>query len=854
MRQHFLLATASIIAMTATAPFSAVAQEAETQTRKLETVTVTAVKREQSLQDVPVSVTAYTDELREELALDTIADFARLTPSLAYSSGDDRVFVRGVGRQTNTNGSEPGVATYNDGIYNSATTSISRSDFFIERVEVLRGPQGTLYGRNSIGGAINAISKRPTDEFSAEGRAYIGNYETTRFEASVSGPVVNGLSARFAASHDNQEEGYFENVAGGPSEGGAGDGSYFELQLDAQPTDNLSLWLKIDTEERSGRPRNENRIDPYDPTPFPAGYITPGSGFGYLQPGFTQEGSALTNPGIADYRKISTDTTQRSELDDAYGISGIATWSLPTIDIKYLGGYRQSDFSTISEIDGTSITSYQFPLDPANPAAGEVFTGGPNCQFLINVAGPVCAPATVFPSQRFLFGEDKSFWSHELNVQSTKDGPLWWIVGAYYFNEDLFQEIQFNNVAQPLLQAPFGAAPNPDGDFVYAASDLNTKSYAVFAQSDYSITDTVTLTGGLRYSVDEKSGREWIRVVGYGDAAGFNIGGSGNLLPALDYTTATVSFAQAEGVVSAVTIDPATGRATRELENDWSAVSGTAGLQWQPDANSNYYFRYSRGYKSGGFNAGGISQFPQTDEELLDAFEVGSKNTFGDQFQLNASVYYYSYDGLQTPLTVEENGINITRFFNIEDSTAHGLELEGLWTPTENLRFIANYAYNDSEVNEACCFNDSADPLGVQPNAQPVGPLDANGNQPQDLKGSMLPRTIPHKLSLSASYDVDLGGNGDMTLSGTYAWQDSTYHSIFNRSYTESPDFAQVDLIAVWRSPSDKYRIIGSVKNLFDEEGYDSASGDLVISNSTVAQTYGYTPPRIFGVELQARF
>jgi len=854
MRHHLLLATASVIAMSAIGPIHAQAQENETEARRLDRVTVTAVKREQDIQDVPVSVTAFTDEMRQELGLDTITDFARLTPSLAYSSGDDRVFVRGVGRQTNTNGSEPGVATYSDGIYNSSTSSVSRSDFFIERVEILRGPQGTLYGRNSIGGAINVISKRPTDEFSAEGRAYVGNYETTRFEANVSGPIVKGLNAKLAGSHNNQEDGYFENVAGGKSEGGAGDGTYIELQLDAQPTENLSLWLKLDTDSRSGRPRTKNRVDPYDLTPFPTGYITPGSGFGYLQPGFTQKGSALTNPGISDVRKISTDSTSSSELDDAYGISGIATWSLPSIDLKYMGGYRTSNYSAASDLDGTSITSYAFPLDPANPAAGELFTGGPNCQFYLDFVGPICAPTTVYPSQRFLFGEDKSFSSHELTAQSSSDSALWWIVGAYYYNEDLFQESHFNNFAEPALQAPLGSAPNPSGDFVLAASDLNTKSYAIFGQTDYAITDTITLTGGLRYSKDEKSGDEWIRVVGYGDAAGLTLGGSGNLLPALDYTTASISFGPAEGVVSAVTIDPITGAAYRQLENDWSAVSGTAGVQWQPDEFTNYYFRYSRGYKSGGFNAGGISQIPQTDEELLDAFEIGSKKTFGNQLQLNASVYYYAYDGLQTPLTVEENGINITRFFNIQDSTAHGVELEGLWTPTDDLRFIANYAYNDSEVNEACCFNDSADPLGVQPGSQPSGPLDANGNQPQDLKGNQLPRTIPHKLSLSASYDVDLGGNGDLTLSGTYAWQDSTYHSIFNRDYTQSPSYDQVDLIAVWRSPNDAYRIIGTVKNLFDEEGYDSASGDLALVSSTVAQTYGFTPPRVFGVELQARF
>ena len=698
------------------------------------------------------------------------------------------------------------------------------------------------------------ISKRPTDEFSVETRIHVGDYEATRIEASVSGPLAEWLNAKLAISYDNQEDGYFKNVAGGASEGGAGDGSYVELQLDAQPTDNLSLWLKIDTAERSGHPRSSNRIDPYDLTPFPSGYIAPGSGFGYTQPGFTQEGSALVNPGVSDERKISTDTTANSELDDAYGVSWIATWSLPEVDLTYMGGYRTSDYFSVSDLDGTSVTSYTFPLDLANPAAGELFTGGPNCQFYLDFVGPICSPATVFPSQRFLFGEYKSFSSHELTAQSTADDDVLWIVGAYFYDEDLYQQSHFNNLAEPALQTPFASPPNPMGDFVLAASDLNTKSYAIFGHTDYAITDTITLTGGLRYSMDEKSGREWIRVVGYGDAAGLTLGGSGNLLPALDYTTATVSFAPAEGAVSPVSIDPATGIASRQLDNDWSAVSGTAGVKWQPDASSNYYFRYSRGYKSGGFNAGGISQIPQTDEELLDAFEIGAKKWFGSQFQLNASVYYYNYDGLQTPLTVEENGINITRFFNIKDSTAHGVELEALWTPTDELRIIASYAYNDSEVREACCFNDSADPLGVQPGSQPAGPLDANGNQPQDMKGNQLPRTIPHKFSLSASYDVVLGTNGNLTLSGTYAYQDSTYHNIFNRDYTQSPSFDRVDLIAVWRSPTDVYRVIGSVKNVFDEEGYDSASGSRELITSRVAQSYGFSPPRIFGVEFQARF
>ena len=141
MKQIAILAAASTIAIVASGQASAQEQNEPDQVKKLDQVTVTAVKREQDLNDVPVSVTAYTADIRQELALESLSDFARFTPSLAFSAGDDRVFIRGVGRQTNTNGSDPGIATYSDGIYDSSTSAVSRSDFFVERVEVLRGPQ-----------------------------------------------------------------------------------------------------------------------------------------------------------------------------------------------------------------------------------------------------------------------------------------------------------------------------------------------------------------------------------------------------------------------------------------------------------------------------------------------------------------------------------------------------------------------------------------------------------------------------------------------------------------------------------------------------------------------------------------
>ena len=855
MKQPSLWAAASALAIVASGQAIAQEQDEAVEVRRLEQVTVTAVKREQSLNDVPVAVTAFTEDMRQDLALDSLSDFARFTPSLAFSSGDDRVFIRGIGRQTNTNGSDPGVATYADGIYDSSTSAVSKSDFFVERVEVLRGPQGTLYGRNSIGGAINVISKRPTETFSGEARVGIANYQTAEVEAAISGPIAKNIRAKLGGSFRNQEDGFYENVAGGPSEGGANETTYAEFQLDMDPAENFNLWLKADYLDADLRNRSTNLASPYDTFPFPPGYLTPGNAFGYLIPGVTQAGTATSNPGVADIRKFNANTPTESSIDGNYGFAAIATWSLPTVDIKYSGGYRIFDYVSDRDDDNTDVISYAYPLDPANIAAGEVFTGGPNCAWLIENIGPVCAAATINPSRTFGYVEDRSYSSHELTVQSTTDSDLWWIAGAYAYFEDAHQESHFGNAAQPQMLAPVGGPANPSGDYVTAISDLNTKSFALFGQADYALSDTVTLTGGLRYSKDEKYGSEQLRVLGYGIVPGFTLGGSGNLAPVLDLTAATVSYTATPGVDSAVEIDPDTGLARRRLAHDWSALSGVAGIQWQPTADTNYFFRYSRGYKSGGFNAGGISQFPLTDKELLDAFEVGAKKSFGDQLQLNASYFLYSYDGLQVPLDVVENGVRLTRFFNIEDSRAQGVELEALWTPTDDLRIMASYAYNDSEVRSACCFIDVVDPLGLQPDAQPVGPIDANGNQPQDLKGQTLPRTVPHKLGLNVSYDIPLGANGDLTVSGNYSWQDATYHGVFNRPYTETPAFDQVDAIGVWKSPQDRYRVIGYVKNIFDEQGYDGATGTLTaVPAGGSATTLYLTPPRTYGVQLQMRF
>src|ERR1700676_4333173 len=145
-------------------------------------IVVTAEKRTENLETVPVAISAYTSKTRDLVGIETIQDMTNFTPGLAYSTSLDRAFIRGVGRQTNNLATNPGVATYADGVYNSSVVAASGDELFEDRIEVLRGPQGPLYGRNAIAGTINSISKRPTADWTAEIRLKAGNFGTHDFE------------------------------------------------------------------------------------------------------------------------------------------------------------------------------------------------------------------------------------------------------------------------------------------------------------------------------------------------------------------------------------------------------------------------------------------------------------------------------------------------------------------------------------------------------------------------------------------------------------------------------------------------------------------------------------------------
>src|SRR3979490_1886344 len=209
----------SMTALAAPAPAPVAAAAASpSEENSIAEIVVRAEKRTENLETVPVAISAYTSKTRDLVGIESIQDMTNSTPGLAYSTSLDRAYIRGVGRQTNNLATQPGGATYADGVYNASVVAAASDSMFEDRIEILRGPQGTLYGRNAIAGTINSISKRPTPEWTAEVRATLANFGTHNVEGMVSGPISDTMRVKFGGYRNTTQDGYYRNLFKGKSE------------------------------------------------------------------------------------------------------------------------------------------------------------------------------------------------------------------------------------------------------------------------------------------------------------------------------------------------------------------------------------------------------------------------------------------------------------------------------------------------------------------------------------------------------------------------------------------------------------------------------------------------------------
>ena len=901
-------------------------------------VVVTAQKREETVQDTAVAVTAITSQMRDEIGLTTVQDYTNFAPGLTYSTSNDRLGMRGVTRTSNNFGIRSGISNYVDGVYFSSAIPASREPIFVERVEVVRGPQGTLYGRDSIGGALNVITKRPTEDFEGQVNFQYGDYDTAAVQGTVAGPITDWMRYRVGYSRSVQNEGFLTNYATGDTEGGRRDDVYYEGQLEFDIGEDLDVWVRAGSlgwDARYGAPGARTGVNaPYpDQTIFfgSTADLGPNPWFGLQDPARVQVGTQNTNPSLTDRYGFNTDYQNQAYLAPTSEFALEAVYHAPGFDIKYLGGYVWYKYQLTQDQDDSPIKSYT--------------VGGRR-----------------YDTERISdYVENRGWFSNELNLVSTYEGPLQFQTGIYHYQENYNQLVYVSQVRAPagpvlffndVLSAAFLApgfnnfapilptntglnsnsgAPVPNSSLMFHTNNQAVNNaYGAFLQADYQLNDQLKLTGGIRWSNDILDGREYARVVNHEvvrAAVAPLFGPAAALIPSrIDVTSTLGGVDPATGQVGKGVInvtpgnplgiyyDAVTGNRYRDLHAEFEEITGVVGIDWTPDDDTLVYGKYNRGYKPGGLGCAAVFctlvATPFTDQEIVDAFELGFKRTWSElDLVTNATLFMYDYQGYQVSNTIvpdDPDGAGpqprpapYASYVNLPETTTTGFELETMWYPTDNLRFILNYGWTNPEIGDSPSLVHSLDPFAFDPAAQPLGPaatapatcappafsppgaaIVCRGVQGQNLKGNILPFSPKNKVALNGTYTWDFEDGSTIAASLSYFWQDISFSSIFNRTYTKIPSWDQTDGRISWTNGDGNITLIGFVRNMFDEVQYDSKGAGLregrfnqvspTECNTTTATTpaaFGvraaescYTigetlrPPRTIGAELQIRF
>lgn len=810
-------------ALTATLLASAVSVSAFAQ---IEEIIITAEKRESNVQDTAIAISAFSDGMMDDLGIAGATDIANFTPGMSFNNGtySNRINIRGIGRLTNELGSDPGVAIYEDGFYTSESGAMGAPPMNVLRYEVLRGPQGTLYGRNAMGGAVNIISKRPTEEFEGEARFNFGNIGAASGAVSLSGPLTEKIGYRVLFNRTIRD-GFVKNLSG--EDLGNLDDSYIQAQLNFAITDRTNLWIKYGSSSwnrRSGPAWPGLTLDPFDQTGATFGGVTPGQPFYYgtLNPNPWLDGDV--NPTAKDLHTVDYDYDGYLTLDDHYNLVTELTHDFGAMTFKYIGGWSAYDWQTSTDWDQTS---------------------DPDEQYFVYIQ------------------EDKKWSSHDFQLASNDNESINWLIGYYMFEEEIYQPFHqmdpYNEVIRhpiqgldPITFLPIQPLTNPDGTVYLQEGDLESEAWAIYGQVDFQVNDQLHLSGGLRYSHDEKTGIEhsewaWQDLPRF-DNPDFGLPGEPEFLSEFG------TYCWGDPV--ALT-DPWTGQCTYFADNgivtqseSWDATTFRIEADYDVNENVMVYAHVGTGYKSGGFKLGnlfsvlsdpdGAGPLPGLPEDIVDAekvvaYEVGYKGILNDVLRLNLAAYLYDYTDFQVPISVFAE-IYHTIFINAQEAESYGFEAEALWQATDNLSFIAVYSNQNTEITK---MDPQEDALGV------------GGPALKPVVGNELLMSPNHTFTVNAMYEWDRD-SGHYSVSATHAYVGDQFMDLFNSANTTIKSSNRTDLRASWENPEGDIRLIGYVKNATDED----IIGDLTQTNWEHGNQQIGAPqlPRTYGLELHFKF
>jgi len=734
----------------------------------LEEVVVTAQKREQNLQDVGVSVTAFGGEAMKALGFTNSTDLAAQTPGLNIGTpvgegNNPSIVLRGVGLNDFNDNNEGPVAMYKDEVYISAMAGQTFQLFDVERVEVLRGPQGTLYGRNATGGLVHYISNKPTEEFAASLDLTLAEYNQVKVEGAVSGGLGDSVQGRLAVA-TNRHDGYVDNRVG--PDANQADSQAMRALLNVDVTEDVSLLFNL----------HYGKSDT-------------------VSAKYQQE---VTDPSGMDFWGYAD--TDGDEFEGDYDTDGI-------LAIETVGGSVTLNWES-EAFTLTSITAVE-ELDKHHIEDTDM--------------GPLDAIVAEFRSDAEQFSQEIRFSGE---TEKTR-----WVAGLYYFESEVKGRLDLNVKyfggllnfldALPADQggfegglSVFANGPYVDDELVdFLVYDVDytqdSESTAIFGQMEYDLSDTLALTLGLRYTTEE-------RELAYVNALDPTVG-EFNAFWASPAVGATAFFDFTEANAGNLT----------DIDND--NVSGKIGLDYRPNEDWLVFASVSRGFKSGGFNAGfldesdglSVADTPY-DEEILTSYEVGFKADISDSVRLNAAAFYYDYQDYQA---LSFSGLS--QFITNSDATVQGMELELQAAPTEGLEFQLGMSLIDTEVEALVDRN--------------------TGALIEDTEMVLAPELTVNGL---VRYQWEAFG-GNMVAQADFNHQDDHFFDITNKPVSAEDAYTVWNARLAYKTDDDKLEAAVFVKNLTDEE-YRVYTFDFTAIGGFNQQFFA--PPRWAGVSFAYKY
>ena len=744
----------------------------------LEEVVVTAQKRAQSAQDLGLSVAAFAGEDLRERGLGDLESVLAQVPGTGFydvsGGGVPVLVVRGVGLQNFRINDTPTTAVYVDDVYQTSVAMAATALFDLDRMEVLKGPQGGLYGRNAVGGAVQVLTRAPSfEENDGYLSAGIGRFNRLELEGGASTAFSDQWAARLSGRYEVSDDTQWRSVPGGFDHGEA---DRWALRGQLRFRGESSDWvMKIESGEDQSETPLLRPIAAWEPLGLnlvPGGNIADGAvlNVGGGAPSLDSVCAGLLS-GQREPGRCETIDGTTSASKGVTGVYDSASLFEPRLDNHWLNVSLRGEID-LGEYTLTSITGYSS------------FDHGR----LVDLD----AVETV--QQHIDYTSEITMWSQEFRLAYVGDGPLSWILGASYAEDELDED--------SLLSGDTGLLPLALGGLTRAQQPYTqeTDAWAVFGHGEYALSESLNLVFEARYTDEEKS------LVG------------GVFLPEADFF---LTF-------------------TDDRES-YSAATGKVALEYLLSEDALAYVSVARGFKSGGFFGGFATdnaQLEPFDDESILSYELGVKTDWPEaRARLNASVYYYDRQDVQASGFDARGAVGVQRLTNVGDAEVYGAELEGSWAPTDRLSMSLGLAWVESEITDSDVT--TAD-IFLSTTAAP-------------FEGAELPNQPAFSASFVGAYAWDLGASWGLRAELEYFYRDEQDLKIIvipeERGVATEDAYGLLNLRLALSSNDGRYGLTAFVDNATDEEYRVVATKDDL---GGLYEIYGN--PRLWGIRAEYRF